>query len=123
MKTRQFARYRSGRRGGRLVSRGATARRPHPRAYDAEAGRRTPWLAHFYLAHGTGTDSAEAPFIGTDLGDEFDETLVLAPGKVIVLEPVIWEDGHWGFRAEDIVAVTDTGSDIALAPRPGTDYE
>jgi len=73
----------------------------------ASAGR--PWLPHLYLAHGSGTESAEPPFIGTDLGDEFDETIVLEAGNVIVLEPVIWDDGHGGFRAEQIVAVTATG--------------
>ena len=50
--------------------------------------------------------------MGTDLGDAFDETVVLAPGNVLVLEPVIWEDGQTGFRAEDIVAVTDDGADV-----------
>jgi len=68
-----------------------------------------PWLDHFYLAHGIGVESAEMPFIGTDLGEDFDEAIVLAPGMVLVLEPVIWEDGQGGFRAEEIVAVTDDG--------------
>jgi Xaa-Pro aminopeptidase len=79
-------------------------------AADAEAsGGRRPWIEHFYLAHGVGTDSAEMPMIGTDLGDAFDETLVMAPGMVLVLEPVIWDDGAAGYRSEDIVAVTDVG--------------
>lgn len=86
---------------------GATAR-DLTRTVGPVYGRR-PWLPHLYLAHGTGTDSAEMPFVGTDLGDAFDESIVLAPGMVLVLEPVIWEDGHAGFRAEDIVAVTDDG--------------
>lgn len=68
-----------------------------------------PWIEHFYLAHGVGTDSAEMPLIGTDLGEAFDEQLVLAPGMVLVLEPVIWDDGAAGYRAEEIVAVTDDG--------------
>jgi Xaa-Pro aminopeptidase len=79
-----------------------------------------PWLPHFYLAHGVGTDSAEMPLIGTDLGEAFDETFVLAPGMVLVLEPVIWDDGHAGYRSEEIVAVTDDGwvplSDHTYAP-------
>jgi len=75
----------------------------------AEGGGRRPWIAHFYLAHGVGTDSAEMPMIGTDLGDVFDEALVMAPGMVLVLEPVIWDDGAAGYRSEDIVAVTDDG--------------
>jgi Xaa-Pro dipeptidase len=78
------------------------------RAAGTVYGRR-PWLAHLYLAHGTGTDSAEMPFVGTDLGEDFDRSIVLAPGMVLVLEPVIWEDGHGGFRAEEIIAVTDDG--------------
>jgi len=75
----------------------------------AAGGGRRPWLAHLYLAHGIGVDSAEAPFIGTDLGTEFDESIVLAPGMVFVLEPVAWADGTGGYRAEEIVAVTDDG--------------
>lgn len=79
-------------------------------AADAPAGGgRRPWIEHFYLAHGVGTDSAEMPMIGTDLGDAFDETLVMAPGMVLVLEPVIWDDGEAGYRSEDIVAITDDG--------------
>lgn len=86
---------------------GATAR-DLTRAAGQVNGRR-PWLSHLYLSHGTGTESAEMPFIGTDLGDEFDESVVLASGMVLVLEPVVWEDGHGGFRAEQIVTVTDDG--------------
>jgi len=71
-----------------------------------EHGKR-PWLSYFYLAHGIGTDSAEMPFVGTDLGDVFDASLVLQPGMVLVFEPVIWDDGAAGHRSEEIVAVTD----------------
>ena len=78
------------------------------RAAGKDAGR-TPWLSYFYLAHGIGTDSAEMPFVGTDLGPDFDDALVMQPGMVLVLEPVIWDNGHAGHRSEEIVAVTDTG--------------
>jgi Xaa-Pro dipeptidase len=77
-------------------------------AIEANDGVR-PWIEHFYLAHGVGTDSAEMPLIGTDFGEGFDEQLIMQPGMVAVFEPVIWEDGAAGYRAEDIVAVTDTG--------------
>jgi Xaa-Pro aminopeptidase len=77
-------------------------------AIDANDGIR-PWIEHFYLAHGVGTESAEMPLIGTDFGESFDERLVMQPGMVVVFEPVIWEDGAAGYRSEDIVAVTDTG--------------
>jgi Xaa-Pro dipeptidase len=68
-----------------------------------------PWMEHFYLAHGIGTDSAEMPLIGTDLGDSFDASLLMGPGMVLVFEPVIWDEGYAGYRSEDIVAVTDNG--------------
>ena len=70
---------------------------------------RTPWLPHLYVIHGIGVDLAEAPLIGTDLGPAVDEATVLEPGMVLVLEPVIWEDGDGGWRGEEIVAVTETG--------------
>ena len=69
----------------------------------------TPWLPQFYLAHGTGLESAEMPMIGTDLGPAFDNAYGLEPGMVLVFEPVTWTDGTGGYRAEEIVAVTDDG--------------
>jgi Xaa-Pro dipeptidase len=81
-------------------------------------GARRPWLPHLYLAHGIGTNSAEMPLVGTDLGAGFDDTTVLAPGMVLVFEPVVWDDGEAGFRAEEIVAVTDDGYEY-LSARDG----
>jgi Xaa-Pro dipeptidase len=100
-----------------LLDRVLAALRPGATCADLTAaagdafGRR-PWLPHLYLAHGTGIESAELPYVGTDLGAEFDATFVLAPGMVLVLEPITWEDGVGGFRAEEIVAVTDDGYEV-----------
>jgi len=87
------------------------------RAATTDDGLR-PWLPYLYLAHGIGTNSAEMPLVGTDLGDEFDDSLVLAPGMVLVFEPIVWDDGSAGFRAEEIVAVTDDGYE-RLSTRDG----
>lgn len=73
------------------------------------AGRGTPWLPHFYLAHGLGIDSAEMPFIGSDIGQAFDEQYELQAGMVLVFEPIVWEDGAAGYRSEEVVLVTDDG--------------
>jgi len=101
---------------------GATGRDLTRRASEVESGG-VPWLDHFYLIHGIGTEPAEMPLIGSDLGEAFDERLVLAPGMVLVLEPTIWEDGHSGYRSEEIVAVTEDGyiwlSDHTYAPFEG----
>jgi Xaa-Pro aminopeptidase len=106
----QFERWRA------VVDQALTAVRAGNTAGDVvrAAGRdrgRMPWLSYFYLAHGIGTDSAEMPFVGSDLGLEFDDALVLEPGMVLVFEPVIWDDGAAGHRSEEIVVVTTDGYD------------
>ncbi|BCO34415.1 peptidase [Mycobacterium heckeshornense] len=87
---------------------GTTAAELGRAATKANGGTR-PWLPHFYLGHGIGVNAAETPMIGTDLGDEFDENFVFEPGMVLVLEPVVWEDGTGGYRSEEIVVVTEKG--------------
>jgi Xaa-Pro dipeptidase len=91
-----------------LVKPGATGR-SLTRAATEAAGGRKPWMKHLYLIHGIGTDSAEMPLIGSNLGEEFDESIVLGPGMVMVMEPAVWEDGFAGYRAEVIVAITENG--------------
>jgi Xaa-Pro aminopeptidase len=104
----QFSRWRATvDRALARVKPGATALDLVDAASDPDGGR--PWLSYFYLAHGIGTDSAEMPFVGTDLGDAFDAALTLQPGMILVFEPVIWDDGAAGHRSEEIVAVTDDG--------------
>jgi len=78
-------------------------------AAQALAGDRLPWMTHFYLGHGLGIDAAEMPFVGSDLGPQFDATHTLQAGQVLVLEPLVWEDGAAGYRAEEVVLVTDDG--------------
>lgn len=68
-----------------------------------------PWMPHFYLGHGLGIDSAELPFIGSDIGEAFDEATVLEAGMVIVLEPNTWDEGVAGYRSEEVVLVTEDG--------------
>jgi Xaa-Pro aminopeptidase len=90
-------------------------------AINANNGIR-PWMQHLYLAHGIGTESAEMPLIGTDLGESFDETLVMAPGMVLVLEPIIWDDGWSGYRSEHLVVITDDRW-LALSDYPYEPFE
>jgi Xaa-Pro aminopeptidase len=80
------------------------------------AGGRKPWMPHFYLGHGLGIDSAEMPYVGSDIGEAFDSSLVLTAGMVLVLEPVVWDDGAAGYRAEEVLLITDDGWE------PMTDY-
>ncbi len=90
------------------------------RAATAANGGSRPWLPHFYLGHGIGVNAAEMPMIGTDLGQEFDDNFVLQHGMVLVLEPVVWEDGTGGYRSEEVVVITEEGmtrlTDYPYAP-------
>jgi Xaa-Pro dipeptidase len=90
------------------------------RAAIAANGGAKPWLPHFYLGHGIGTNAAEMPMIGTDLGQEFDDNFVFPAGMLLVLEPVVWEDGTGGYRSEEIVIITEDGyqsiTDYPYAP-------
>jgi Xaa-Pro dipeptidase len=91
------------------------------RAAIAANGGRKPWLPHFYLGHGIGTNAAEMPMIGTDLGQEFDDNFVFPAGMVLVLEPVVWEDGTGGYRSEEIVVITEDGF-VSLTDYPYAPY-
>ena len=84
-------------------------------------GGTKPWLPHFYLGHGIGTSAAEMPMIGTDLGPTYDKNFILKPGMVLVLEPVVWEDGTGGYRSEEIVVITEEGF-APLTDYPYTPY-
>ncbi|HTU37303.1 MAG TPA: M24 family metallopeptidase [Acidimicrobiales bacterium] len=94
---------------------GATAADLTAAAIDAAGGTK-PWMPHFYLGHGLGIDSAEMPYVGSDIGEAFDASLVLAPGMVLVLEPIVWDDGAAGYRSEEVLLITEDGWE------PMTDY-
>jgi Xaa-Pro aminopeptidase len=112
----QFERWRAIRDAVLDVTRaGATAADLTAAAIDAAGGEK-PWMPHFYLGHGLGIDSAEMPYVGSDIGEAFDATLVLAAGMVLVIEPIVWEDGHAGYRSEEVLLITDDGWE------PMTDY-
>lgn len=91
------------------------------RAAIAANGGRKPWLPHFYLGHGIGTNAAEVPMIGTDLGEEFDDNFVFPAGMALVLEPVVWEDGTGGYRGEEIIVITEDGY-LPLTDYPYSPY-
>ncbi len=79
------------------------------RAATTAYGGKRPWPPHFYLAHGLGLESAEAPLVGTDLGHAADDSLVLEEGMILVLEPETWGPIHCGYRGEEVIAVTPGG--------------
>jgi Xaa-Pro dipeptidase len=112
----QFERWRSIMAAVLDVTRaGATAADLTAAAIEANGGTK-PWLPHFYLGHGLGIDSAEMPYVGSDIGEAFDAQLVLEAGNILVLEPVVWEDGHCGYRSEEVLHITEDGWE------PMTDY-
>lgn len=112
----QFERWRTIMDAVLAVTRaGATAADLTRAAKDANGGEK-PWMPHFYLGHGLGIDSAEMPYVGSDIGEAFDASLVLEEGMVLVLEPLVWDDGAAGYRAEEVLVITANGWE------PMTDY-
>ena len=116
----QFAQWRTILDAVLAVTRAGVTSGDLARAAIAANGGSKPWLPHFYLGHGIGTYPAEAPLIGTDLGEEFDDNFVFPVGMALVLEPVIWKDGTGGYRSEEIVIITEDGytriTDYPYAP-------
>jgi Xaa-Pro aminopeptidase len=112
----QFERWRTILEATLAVTRAGATNADLTAAATAANGGSKPWLPHFYLGHGLGIDSAEMPFVGSDIGEEFDSSYVLAAGMVLVLEPVVWEDGQCGYRSEEVILITEDGWE------PLTDY-
>jgi len=74
----------------------------------ANGGKR-PWLDHYFLGHTLGLEGGEPQRFGSDAGAEVDEGLVLEPGMAVVIEPVTWEEGHAGWRCEELLFVSEVG--------------
>ena len=98
------------------VTRAGVAQSELLAAARAVVGGETPWMTHFYLGHGLGIDAAEMPYVGSDLGEQFDSSHALEAGMVLVLEPLVWDDGAAGYRAEEVIVITEDGWE------PMTDY-
>jgi Xaa-Pro aminopeptidase/Xaa-Pro dipeptidase len=64
-----------------------------------------------FIGHGIGCGSNEPPYVGEDIPGA--AAVVLEPGMVFALEPLIWVPGvvgGGGVRLEDMVVVTDDGA-------------
>ncbi len=56
--------------------------------------------------HGVGLEIHEMPRVATGQKE------ILKPGMVITIEPGVYFPGKWGIRIEDMVAVTESGSEV-----------
>ena len=91
---------------------GLAAVGPRVHGRDADAASRVPidaaelgWAYGHGLGHGVGLQIHEGPTLRPDSTD------VLEPGNVVSVEPGIYLPGDAGVRIEDLVLVTDEGSE------------
>ncbi|HLJ59956.1 MAG TPA: Xaa-Pro peptidase family protein [bacterium] len=98
---------------------GIDVMRPGATTLDVAAAIRERAAAHgladrllsLFIGHGIGCGSNEPPYVGEAIPGA--ASVVLEPGMVFALEPLIWVPGvpgGGGVRLEDMVAVTDTGA-------------
>ena len=71
-----------------------------------------PFFTH-RLGHGLGMDGHEEPYLVRG------NTVPLASGNTVTVEPGIYLPGRFGVRIEDDYAVTESGAPESLSTRPG----
>ncbi len=74
------------------------------------------WRTGTFIAHSVGLlSAADHPFIGTNLGEQYERNYALVPNMVLSMEPHLYYEGVLNYREENLVIINETGAELVMA--------
>ncbi len=74
------------------------------------------WRTGTFIAHSVGLmAAADHPFIGTNLGEQYERNYALVPGLPLSIEPHLYYEGVINYREENLVIINETGAEMVMS--------
>ncbi len=73
------------------------------------------WRTGTFIAHSVGLmAAADHPFIGTNLGEQYERNFALVPDLPLNIEPHLYYEGVLNYREENLLVITETGAEMIM---------
>ena len=73
------------------------------------------WRTGTFIAHSVGLlAGADHPFIGTNLGEQYERNYALVPNMVLNMEPHLYYEGVINYREENLIIINETGAELVM---------